>query len=101
MNVVNPNDTNHEISIVPRYDLGEGVAVLNLYNEVTQVSEDLEFNYSGIYGVWKVYFTYTFNEGDRYQIRITENLGVAYRGKLFATTQQTQEYNPSANTYYY
>ena len=101
MNVVNPNDTNHEISIVPRYDLGEGVGVLNLYNEVTQLDEDLEYNFSAIDGVVRIFFDFNFNEGDRYQIRITENLGVAYRGKLFATSQNPQQYYPTLNAYYY
>lgn len=101
MNVVNPNDTIHEISIVPRYDLGDGFALLTLYNEVTQESSEPGFNYSGVNGDWRVFITFTFNEGDRYQIKITENNGVAYRGKIFATTQGTQEYNPTANAYYY
>lgn len=101
MNVVNPNDTTHVISIVPRYNLGEGVATLNLYNEVTQLDEDIEFSYSGVDGKYLIEFHFTFSEGDRYQIRITENLGVAYRGKIFATTQEPQQYNPTANAYYY
>jgi len=101
MNVVNPNDTTHVISIVPRYNLGEGVATLNLYNEVTQLDEDIEFTYLNTDGKWTVSFVYTFNEGDRYQIRITENLGVAYRGKIFATSQNPQQYYPTLNAYYY
>ena len=37
-------------------------------------------------------FDFDFVEADRFQIKITDSNGVYYRGLLFATDQDTQEY---------
>lgn len=100
MNVVNPQNTEHQIIIIPRFYPSDEV-VINLFNEGKQTNETIDNTYTVIDGQMIVIFDYQFIEGDRFQIKITKDLDVVYRGKLFATTQITQNYNPTANAYYY
>ena len=46
-------------------------------------------------------FDFDFIEGGRFQVKITEGSSVVYRGKIFATTQATQNYSTTTNAYYY
>jgi len=100
MNVVNPNDTTHEIIIIPRIYPTDAI-VLNLYNEAKQTNEDVANTYTIMGGKMTVEFDYTFIEGENFQVKITENAEVVYRGKLFATSQTPQDYKLTNNVYYY
>jgi len=100
MNVVNPNDTAHEIVIIPRYYPSDAI-VVDLFNEAKQTSEIVENTYGVENGKLTLRFDYEFIEGGRFQIKITEASEVVYRGKIFATTQEPQNYSTSTNAYYY
>lgn len=100
MNVVNPNDTTHNIFIIPRYyEVDE--LVLNLYNEATRLAEDVDFEYSIIDGKMTIVFDFTFLENDRFRVKISQQDEIVYRGKLFAILQLPQEYKLTNNVYYY
>ncbi len=100
MNVVNPNDTAHTIFIIPRY-YNVAELVLNLYNEATKLSEDVDFEYSITDGKMTIGFDFTFLENDRFRVKISQVDEIVYRGKLFATSQLPQEYKLTNNVYYY
>ena len=100
MNVVNPTEEAHEIVIIPRF-YPTGSIVLTLYNEATQTSEVVDNTYSITDGKMTIDFDFDFIEGGRFQVKITEGSSVVYRGKIFATTQATQNYSTTTNAYYY
>jgi hypothetical protein len=100
MNVVDPNNTAHNIFIIPRnYDID--TPVLNLYNEATRLAEDVDFEFSITDGKMSIVFDFTFLENDRFRVKISEGNEIYYRGKLFATSQPPQEYKLTNNVYYY
>jgi hypothetical protein len=101
MNVVNPNNTTHEIVIIPRFYPTDNVNLF-LYNETTQLQIDLNVvnSYTIVDGKMFVEFDYTFTEGQSFQVTITEFDDVVYRGKIFATNQEPQDYKLTDNVYY-
>jgi hypothetical protein len=99
MIVVNPEDANHTFDIIPRYYPSE--IVLTLYNEVTQLSEVVNQLFIINDGIMTVSFTYTFTEQAKYQIKITDENGVVFRGKLISTSQIPQDYKQTNNLYVY
>jgi len=99
MIVVNPEDTNHTFDIIVRYYPAE--IVFNLYNEVTQVSEIVNQLFVVNDGIMTVSFSYTFTEQSKYQIKLTDENGVVFRGKLIATSQTPQDYKQTNNLYVY
>lgn len=100
MKVVNPANTSHEIVIIPRQYTYTDL-VLELYNEETQLSEIVTNTFSTEDGLLTVGFDYDFIDGQKFQIKITEESEVLYRGKLIATTQSTQTFKASNELYYY
>lgn len=99
MIVVNPEDANHTFDIIPRYYPSS--IVLTLYNEVTQLSEVVNQLFIINDGIMTVSFTYTFTEQAKYQIKITDENGVVFRGKLISTSQIPQDYKQTNNLYVY
>lgn len=100
MNVVNPNDTEHTIKLIPRYYPTEGIT-LSLFNEATQISENVDNTFTVTDGNLFLTFEYTFTENQKFQIKLNEDDEIVYRGKLFSTTQDPQEYKLTNNVYYY
>ena len=100
MNVFNPTDTTHTLSAVPRFYPDNDI-VFSLYNEAKKTTEDVVHTYRVSNGKLILDFTYTFVEFDKHQIKITQGEDVVYRGKSFATTQETQEYKLTKDKYYY
>lgn len=100
MTVFNPNNEEHTFKIIPR-DYKEvntsSLHTLQLYNEGT--TEVTTYEEVTIYDVCNGYVYYTitktFLEGESYQIKITDDLTnlIVYRGKAFATSKATQNYN--------
>lgn len=107
MIVVNPEDANHTFDIIPRYYPSQ--IVLTLYNEVTKEVDILDstvivlpypfFNVND--GIMTVNFPFTFTEQAKYQIKITDENGVVFRGKLISTSQIPQDYKQTNNLYVY
>lgn len=129
MNVISPTDPIHEIKIIPRFN-PSGDLYLDLFDEEKKTVQTIDFKiieYSlllqngGIFllengtyfvnntespyyfvdGYLKMNFELTILEGQKFQIKIRDNNDVVYRGKLMATTQDTQTYKASNNLYYY
>ena len=100
MKVVNPNDVSHLIGAIPRY-YGFAGAVLTLTNETTKVETEVAYTEQIIAGVMELSFDFDFNEGDKFAIKLSEGTEIVYRGKLFATSQETQNFKNSVNYYSY
>ena len=103
MKIVNPTDSTHMVKLIPRTYTYDNIT-LNLYNESTRESADIILVYGVgfdiLTGFLVITFDYDFTDGDKYQIKLTST-DVDYRGKLFATTQETQEYSQTKELYYY
>jgi hypothetical protein len=99
MKVVNPNDTEHTLQLIPRFYPTDAL-VFNLYNEFTTISTDVDNIYVVTDGNLFITFDFEFENNSRYQIKITEAGEVVYRGKLIATTQTPQDYKLTNNVYY-
>jgi hypothetical protein len=100
MKVINPNNTTHEITLIPRY-YPTGVIVLQLYDEVSQVFNDVPNLYLVENGVMTISFDFNFDEGGKYQLKITQDGDIIYRGKLKVTSQNTQEFKDTNDLYFY
>jgi hypothetical protein len=98
MNVINPNNTTHIVKLILRYT--PDTSVVELYNEQTQTNTEVLHTLVITNGIAQLTFDFDFSEGDRYQIKITDINGVVYRGKLYATTQDTQDYKATLDKYY-
>lgn len=99
MNVVNPNDAEHTLKLIPRYYPTEAIT-MSLFNEATQVSEAIDNTYTITDGNLFLTFEYTFTENQKFQIKL-DDTEIVYRGKLFSTSQDPQEYKLTNNVYYY
>lgn len=99
MKVVNPNNTTHVIRLIPRAYIEP--IVLELYNETTQIETIVPNSIVVTDGIISITFDFTFSEGDKYQIKLSNGTEILYRGKLFATTQQPQQYKITEGLYYY
>lgn len=100
MKVVNPENTEHTLVLIPRYYPAEAIT-MSLFNESTQTSENVDNTYTITDGNLFLTFEYTFIENQKFQIKITDDEGVVYRSKLIATSQNPQEYKLTNNVYYY
>ena len=100
MNVVNPNNISHEIQVIPRFYPTEELVFI-LCNEATQVDTNVTIIYLVENGVLTFTFDFDFTDGQKFQFKILEGTEIVYRGKLIATTQETQNYLTDKNEYYY
>ena len=100
MNVVNPNDTSHIIKFVPRYYSSDAL-VFSLYDETTQISEVVDNIYLTTNGITSLSFDYTFTENQKFRIKISDENGIVFRGKLLATSQTTQDFKLTNGLYFY
>ena len=121
MKILNPDNTTHYITLQPRFD-PTSVLTLELTNEVTKevivigLNTDFDADLSGelemvfgfvgnIYvlenGVLVITFDLEVLESDRFTIKITQEDIVIYRGKVFVTNQNPQEYKLTKGKYIY
>ena len=99
MKVLNPNDTTHTISLIPRY-YPESEVIFTLFNESTRENTVIPNTYSITNGLFSIVFDYTFENKSKFQIKIQEN-EVIFRGKLLITEQGTQDYKITKDLYIY
>ena len=99
MKVLNPNDTSHTISLIPRY-YPDSTVVFTIYNESSKLETIIPNTYTIENGLFTLIFDYTFTDKDKFDIKIEEN-SIVYRGKLLITDQGTQEYKLTNDLYYY
>ena len=100
MKVVNPNDTSHTIDLIPRYYPFNDVT-LSLYNEQSKVVSEVDNTYVILNGIMTIDFDFDFTNKEKFEIKITENNNVVYRGKIIATTQDSQDYKMTKDLYFY
>jgi len=96
MKVVSPNDTSHTLTFIPRYYPTTAIS-FTLINEVTKVEETITTTNSVTDGILSVSFDYTFAERDKYNIKISEGNEIVYRGDLFCTEQEPQDFDITLN----
>lgn len=100
MNVVNPENTTHQLKVIPRLYAVEDL-VFELYNEQTKVTSTPTFTSSLVDGYLTIIYDYDFIDKQKFQIKIYKNALVIYRGKLQVTKQDTQTYKADNEIYYY
>lgn len=100
MQLINPNDTTHNINFIPRY-FTTGVLELFLYNENTQLEVEVNNTYVIVDGYLSLTFDFNFSESERFQFKLSESNKIVYRGKLIATSQETQENLNDYQQYFY
>jgi hypothetical protein len=97
---VTTTDLTHNIVFVPRYTPAV-LIVVELYNETTKVVTVVDNTYAFVDGKMDVLITFTFAENDKYQIKISDEDGILYRGKIMATIQTPQDFKATNELYYY
>lgn len=98
MNVVNPNNTTHTLTLIPRFYVS-GKVVLLVYKESTQVETDVENFYLIDKGYLSITFDFNFEDRDKYQYKLVSDNEVIYRGLIFATSEEKENYLTDNNTY--
>lgn len=100
MNVIDPTLTTHIVEFVPRFEPTGRLSIV-LTNEFTSINtapiNDYYINNRNI----SISFDHKFEEGDSYQIAINEGIKVVYRGLLYATEQETQDFQLTKDKYYF
>jgi len=98
MKVVLTTDTTHTIRLIPRSS-PLGAIVVTLRNEFTEAVSEPSNSFVLSNGYLSVTFDHTFLERDRYQFTVSDDSGIIYRGNIFATTQETQNFKLSEGVY--
>lgn len=97
MKVLNPNNANHSLKLIPRFTPNVNM-VFELKNETTKVVEILNILYIFDNGILTINFNYSFVNKSNFQIKLTQNNEVLFRGKLFITDQTNlQDYECRSN----
>ena len=94
MKIVDPNNEIHAINLLPRFT-PFGVIELFINNEsqeVIYIFEDGFLNFS---------FEKVFNNKDRVSFYLKNNNEILYRGKIYATSSDTQNYKQIESVYEY
>lgn len=98
MIVVDFNNTNHTIEVIPR-EYPTGAITLTIENRVTDATTSPAATYVTTAGVMAVSFTYTFVEKYKYIFTLKEGSTVLFIGEFFATTQTPQDYKITNGLY--
>jgi len=100
MKILDPGGSPFTVSMIPRF-YPTGDLVFTIFNESTRTSEVVANSYVVENGYLKLTFTHTFTNKDRFQYKITEGAVIVYRGKIFVTDQETQDYKINDGLYSY
>lgn len=109
MKIVNQNNSTHEFKLIPRF-YPTSTLTLTLKNESTNEETVLpisfpEFAFTNNYfildGYLNLKFDYTFQDKDRFQFDLKENEEIVFRGKIYATSEETQDYKQTNGVYRY
>ena len=96
--VVIPTDTTHEIKLIPRV-YPSNALIVTIANEFTEAETILSNVYYVENGYMFVMFDFDFTERDNYRLTISSDSDVIYRGNLFATAQDPQDFKLSQGVY--
>lgn len=99
MKIFNPNSTDHTFKLVPRDYLIPDEMLFK--SEFTGIESDIVINGYSLGNYVYIDFTNEFEEEDKGEIVIKSNSTIIYRGAYHATSQDTQTYDLSQDTYTY
>ena len=71
------------------------------YSSLLTGGGDITNTYNILDGYLYVNFDFEFSEADKFRIKILEENNIVYRGKLIATSEETQNFLADNNEYYY
>jgi len=102
MKVISPNDSTHTISLIPRFNEVTNITMF-VMNETTKVETTGGLiRYTLVNGIGSAEFTLTAADKDKYSFKLVWNgTEIIYRGKMIATTQETQDYKLTTGLYFY
>lgn len=100
MKIVNQNNTNHSIKIVPRFYPND-ILNIHLFNESIGETFIENCTYTINDGFLLINFDFDFANKDRFSFKIVENNKVVYRGKIFSTIEDVQNYKQTTDLYEY
>jgi hypothetical protein len=102
MIVVNPNETQHTISVVPRY-FPENTTDVIIVDGFNSSSNSVTNSHTKSEGKLLITFSFDFISEGRYDVKIVDETTneIVYRGQLIATTQVTQDYKLTKDKFYY
>ncbi len=100
MKIVNPTNETHSIELIPRYYNNLANLDLLLINESTNESFEVVNTFSVTDGKLTLTFDFDFLNNDRYSFKLSQENEIVFRGNIFATTQETQDFKQTNNLYY-
>lgn len=100
MKIVNPINESHSVELIPRYYNNLDNLDLLLINESTNESFEVENTFSVNDGKLTLNFDFDFLDSDRYSFKLSQENEIVFRGNIFATTQETQDFKQTNNLYY-
>ena len=100
MKIVDYQNTSHTIRLVPRYYPTDTLSI-HLHNESNGQTFVGSCTFAYLDGYLDISFDFVFTSKDRFSFKIIENNNVVYRGKIFSTIEDTQNYKQSTNLYEY
>ena len=100
MKILKPSNTTHLITLSPRVE-PMTLLVLEFTNKVTKVVTELENTYGFANGVLTLNFDLTVLESEQYSIEVRQNSKVIYRGLVFCTEQEPQDYKLTKDKFTY
>lgn len=101
MKVLLTTNTTHTIKLIPRFEPTNALALEITKEGINSVETQTPLAYTVNYGVLSLTFDLVGVEQDRYVIKLLEGNKVVYRGKLFFTDQETQDFKLTKDTYIY
>lgn len=100
MKVLLPINTSHSISFIPRF-YPTGVLSMDITKEGYDTLVTVTPSYSVNNGLINLDFDLTGVEQDRFSVKITEGSNTVFKGKLFFTSQNSQDFKLTKDTYIY
>lgn len=101
MKIVNPDNTSHSIRIITRYFF-DGDFIFKIYNKSKKEELIVEnYTYQLNDGFMDILFDFNFNDKDRFSFKLLDGSEILYRGMIYATAGETQDYKQSIGRYEY
>lgn len=100
MNVVNPDNPQHTLTIIPRFYPAGDVQLL-VYNETTKEEVEHTLTPTVADGYMTLVFTQDLADGYYFRVTLKSNNEIVYRGKMFCTASDNlQDFKLTKNYYF-
>ena len=100
LNILNPNETTHSIILQPRF-IPSGDLIVYLTNDITEVVTTLSNSYTYVSGVLIATFDLDVLAEDKFSIKINNQSKIIYKGSIFCTSQDSQDFKLTQGIYKY